>query len=316
MKSWAKKRETCRARRNARYNRGNALNEQRKLDDMDTEKILNKIQKQLAEIGVRELYCYQLTMLQYYDRVLASPRNMEPTRLLRHGYKVYAQNDEDGIIQEIFARIGTTSKVFVEFGVQTGLESNTLYLLLCGWKGLWMDGSPQNIDFIHQHFSGLIQQQRLRAKAVFITAENINQLIQQNAHDAEVDLLSIDIDLNDYWVWKAIDVIRPRVVVIEYNASIRPPVSVAVEYHPDKTWNGSNYFGASLSALEKLGRKKGYCLVGCNFSGVNSFFVREDLVGNHFCGPFTAENHYEPPRFFAWLPAGHRPEFGNFVEIE
>ncbi len=283
---------------------------------MDMEKVVNEVIPILNSLSVRLHYSYVLETLQYYEKVMASPRSMEPKRLMRHGYKVYSQNDEDGIIQEIFARIGTTTKVFIEFGVEKGLESNTLFLLLCGWKGLWMDGSPQNINFVHQHFSKLIQEQRLRTRAAFITAENINQLIQQNVQDTQVDFLSIDIDRNDYWVWQAIDVIQPRVVVIEYNATIRPPVSVAVEYDPNKVWKGSNFFGASLSAMEKLGRKKGYCLVGCSFSGANSFFVREDLVGNHFCAPYTAENHYEPPRYFIWLPAGHPAEFGNFVQIE
>lgn len=282
---------------------------------MDSEKLLGEIKSHLAQINSYERYRYQIEILRYYEHVLASPRNMEPKRLLRHGYKVYSQNDEDGIIQEIFARIGTQDKTFVEFGVSNGLECNTLNLLMSGWSGLWLDGSQQNIAFIDQHFCDLVKQQKLKAVAAFITAENINDLIKNNVKNTQVDFLSIDIDRNDYWVWKAIQVIQPRALVIEYNASFRPPVSVTVEYRADKIWDGSNYFGATLSALEKLGREKGYRLVGCNFSGVNSFFVREDLVEEHFCKPFTAENHYEPVRYFTWLPGGHRPEFGPFVEI-
>jgi hypothetical protein len=299
-----------------RNDEGGSLSDPRRPDLMDFEKFVNDVAPILNGIAFHSHHAYVIQMLEYYERVMASPRSLEPNRLLRHGFKAYSQNDEDGILQEIFVRIGTTTKVFVEFGVETGLECNTLYLLLSGWKGLWMDGSLQNISLVHQRFRTLEDAQRLRAAAAHITAENINPLIAQNVHETQVDLLSIDIDFNDYWVWKAIDVIQPRVVVIEYNATIRPPVSVAVAYDPQRAWNGSNYFGASLSAFEKLGRTKGYCLVGCNFSGANSFFVRDDLVGNHFCKPFTAENHYEPPRYFLQLPAGHRPEFGNFVQIE
>jgi hypothetical protein len=128
--------------------------------------------------------------------------------------------------------------------------------------------------------------------------------------------LSIDIDRNDYWVWKAIEVVRPRVVVIEYNAALRPPLSLVVPYDPRAMWNGTNYFGASLEAMVRLGREKGYRLVGCSFSGGNAFFVRNDVAGTHFLDPATAEEHYEPPRqFFVMLNAGFRPQPGPFISV-
>jgi hypothetical protein len=92
-------------------------------------------------------------------------------------------------------------------------------------------------------------------------------------------------------------------------------VSVTVKYDPNGRWNGSNYFGASLSAFVKLGNAKGYSLVGCSFSGSNAFFVRNDLLGDKFCAPYTAENHYEPPRYHVWLTAGHRRDFGPFEAV-
>ena len=83
-----------------------------------------------------------------------------------------------------------------------------------------------------------------------------------------------------------------------------------------QTWNGSNYFGASLEALVKLGQEKGYRLVGCSFSGANAFFVRNEFAGDHFLDPATAEEHYEPPRyFFGRLTAGHRPQTGPYVAV-
>jgi hypothetical protein len=132
----------------------------------------------------------------------------------------------------------------------------------------------------------------------------------------EIDLLSIDIDYNDYWVWKAVDVANPRVVVIEYNAALRPPMSLVVPYDPTRSWDGSNYFGASLEALVRLGRTKGYRIVGCNFSGANAFFVRDDLCADHFLDPPTAEEHYEPPRYFAHLmTGGHRGRPGLYQTV-
>ncbi len=226
---------------------------------LDNSEILSEIRDQMRQQTAYGRYRFQIQLTEYYEKVLSSPRNAAPKRLLQHGYKVFSQNDEDGIIQEIFARIGTDSKVFIEFGSSSGLECNTLNLLLAGWRGLWMDALQQDIDFIHQHFSYLIQQQKLKAVMSYINAENIDQLIQTHTLDSNVDLLSIDIDSNDYWVWQAIGVISPRVVIIEYNASIRPPISLVVEYQSNRAWDGSSYFGASLAALEKLGRETGDC---------------------------------------------------------
>lgn len=132
----------------------------------------------------------------------------------------------------------------------------------------------------------------------------------------EIDLLSIDIDSNDFWVWNAITEIMPRVVVIEYNASLRPPLSLVIPYDPVRRWDGSNYFGASLEALVRLADRKGYRIVGCNFAGVNAFFVRNDLCCDWFIEPATAEEHYEPPRyFFAGIHFGHPPRLGSYTIV-
>ena len=257
----------------------------------------------------------QIQLLRLWNEELAKPRNADPKRLLRYGFKVYSQCDEDGILQEIFRRIGTKSRTFVEFGVETGIECNTAKLLLEGWKGLWLDGSAANVAQI-RNTNSQIAEGRLQAIASFITAENINTLIQQGGLSGEIDLLSIDSDMNDYWVWKASEVVKPRVVVIEYNATLRPPMSLVVPYNPTQTWNGSNYFGASLEALTRLGRDKGYRLVGCSFNGANAFFVQESSAGDHFLDPATAEEHYEPPRYFVVpVQAGHRSQPGPFVSV-
>jgi hypothetical protein len=258
----------------------------------------------------------QMQLLRFWDDELAKPRNANPKRLLRFGFKMYSQCDEDGIIQEIFRRIGPGNRVFVEFGVETGIECNTAKLLIEGWRGLWLDGSEGNVAQIRSRFDSFFREGRLQAIQSFVTAENINALIQQGGVSGEIDLLSIDIDQNDYWVWQAIEVVRPRVVVIEYNATLRPPFSGVVPYDPAQVWNQSNYFGASLEALVRLGRRKGYRLVGCSISGVNAFFVHEDCAGDHFLDPATAEEHYEPPRyFFGLLTGGHRAQPGRYVLV-
>jgi hypothetical protein len=266
--------------------------------------------------ALRSDHALQMDLIRFRNELLETPRHADPKRLVRYGFKVYSQCDEDGIIQEIFRRIGTSNRTFVEFGVETAVECNTVKLLIEGWRGLWLDGLANHLAQIRTNFAAFLSEGRLQALESFITAENINSLIQQGGIAGEIDLLSIDIDGNDYWVWKAIETVKPRVVVIEYNATLRPPLSLVVPYDPKRVWNQSNYFGASLEALVRLGHDKGYRLVGCSISGANAFFVQDAIARDLFLDPPTAEEHYEPPRyFFALMSVGHRAQPGPFVSV-
>jgi hypothetical protein len=278
----------------------------------DTAQILALLHKQAEQ----SRHAMQMRVQRAWDDEIAKPRNADPKRLVRHGYKVYSQNDEDGIIAEIFRRIGTTGRTFVEFGVETGIECNTVKLLIEGWRGLWIEANAQSAGTIRREFAPFIADRKLALHESLVTAENINGLIARGGLSGEIDLLGIDIDCNDYWVWKAIDAVNPRVVVIEYNATLRPPMSVVVPYRADGQWDGSNYYGASLEALVRLAAAKSYRIVGCSIAGVNAFFVRADLTGDRFLEPATAQEHYEPPRhYFHMLPSGHRSRPGPFVAV-
>lgn len=234
-----------------------------------------------------------------------NPRYQAADKLNRYEFQAFSQFGEDGIIEEIFKRIGITNRFFVEFGVETGVETNTTYLLYQDWKGLWIDGSDDNIRSIHRHFPRSLAKGNLTAIQGFITAENIEQLFRQGNVPTEFDLLSIDIDRNDYHVWNAIGRYQPRVVIIEYNSIFRPGCQFVVEYDPNAIWDGTSNTSASLEALYRLGLQKGYALVASSFSGVNAFFVREDLVNGAFTGPFTAANHFETPKYFLYHTPGH-----------
>jgi hypothetical protein len=244
-------------------------------------------------------------------QLLDSSRHRDPRRLTHHGYKVYSQHDEDGILAEIFKRIGIAHRTFVEFGVGRGKECNTIWLLMQGWSGTWIEGEAARFEQIQESHAAWIDGGQLRLVNRFVSTANINNLIGRSGLSGEIDLLSIDIDSADYWIWKAIDVVRPRVVTIEYNAAWAPPASVVVPYRANMRWNRTNYFGASLAALAGLGRSKGYDLVGCSLSGVNAFFVRSDLVEDRFLDPGDAAAHYEPPRYvLCKLPSGHPKGIG------
>ena len=227
-----------------------------------------------------------------------------------HGYKIYSQNDEDGIIREIFRRIGVTTKTFVEIGVGDGLENNTVSLLFEGWKGLWIEGSARQVAKIESGLAETIRRGDLTILHALVTRENINSLISGVVKKPEVDLLSIDIDGNDYHIFEAISCLQPRVVVLEYNAKFVPPIEFCLDYDEAHRWQGDDCYGASLKFLELRLAERGFSLVGCNLTGTNAFFVRSGLVAGKFAEPFTAEEHFEPARHaLCGLPSGYAPSY-------
>jgi hypothetical protein len=242
----------------------------------------------------------------YVAQLLAGDRYRDPRRLNRYEAQVFSQSGEDGILSEIFRRIGETDRYFVEIGVGNGLENNTSYLLARGWRGTWLEGDTSAVAHAREHFREPIAAGRLAVAETLVTAENVSERLDGLGVPREPDLLSIDVDRNTYYVWRALTGRRARVVVVEYNATFPPSDEWTVAYDPAKAWNSTSYFGASLKSYERLGRELGYALVGCGLAGTNAFFVREDLVGDKFEPPFTAEHHYEPPRYWlARLRAAH-----------
>jgi hypothetical protein len=244
------------------------------------------------------------------DRLRERRRLISPLSLAPYGYKIYSQNDEDGIIREIFRRIGTTSKTFVEIGAGNGLENNTVSLLFEDWKGLWIEASPQHVEKIERCLPETIKRGGLALVQARVTKANVNELISSFVRKAELDLLSIDIDGNDWHVFNAIKGMQPRVVVIEYNAKFVPPLEFCMDYDEEHQWVGDDCYGASLKFLEVRMAEKGYALVGCNLTGSNAFFVRGELAGDKFAQPHTAKNHFEPARHtLCGLPSGHPPAY-------
>ena len=200
-----------------------------------------------------------------------------------HEFKVYSQWGEDGIIDYLIRNVEIENNVFVEFGVGNYLESNTRFLLINkNWSGLVIDGDLKNISYIKS--DAIYWRHNLKADCVFITKDNINELFKKHDIIGDIGLLSIDIDGNDYWVWKEIDVISPRIVVIEYNYRYGADDAVTIPYDPhfvrQKAHYSMIYFGASLQALVSLGKRKGYSFIGCNGNGLNAFFVRTDVLGD------------------------------------
>jgi glycosyltransferase involved in cell wall biosynthesis len=195
--------------------------------------------------------------------------------------RVFSQNGEDGVLAEILTRIGVGVRTFVEFGVESGAEGNCVSLAdLLGWQGVFIDCDEVFFPRLERKYRGNANVRTLQA---MVTPENVEELFAAAGVPAEPDILSIDVDGADYWIWEALEAHRPRVVVIEYNSAIDPRRRlVQPRDHPG--WDGTDFFGASLGALRALGERKGYRLVHTELSGVNAFFVRDDLVEGRF-GP-------------------------------
>jgi hypothetical protein len=213
-------------------------------------------------------------------------------------FKVFSQMGDDGIIQYLIHKINITDKTFIEFGVETYVESNTRFLLKQdNWAGLIIDGSRTAIDYIQS--DELYHQHDLKALCSFITSENINDLISSQGMRGDIGLLSVDIDGNDYWVWKAINVVTPTIVVAEYNSVFGKTRAITVPYKKDfvraKEHYSHLYFGASLKALCILANEKGYSFVGSNLAGNNAYFVKSDKLNG--LKTFTAEDGYVESKF-------------------
>ena len=235
-------------------------------------------------------------------------------RLEHYEFKVYSQNGEDGIITEIFDRIEATNKSFVELGVETGEECNTVFLLSQGWNGLWIEGNDKSCAKINKTFNHYIKDKKLHVKNAFITRENIDDLIKEH-YTGEIDLLSIDIDLHTYDAWEAIECIMPRIVVAEYNGKFPPHINWHVPYEADKVWDTTDYYGMTLLAASELGKRKGYVLVGTETNGINCFFVREDIfskVKDKFDYPMNVKDLWNPARHLTGISSTGHPASGKF----
>jgi hypothetical protein len=229
---------------------------------------------------------------------LASERNarIDARALTNHERRVFSQNGEDGIIDEIFRRIGTTNRFAVEFGIGDGSECCTRRLFLeQGWGGLLIEGSEPWARAAGQAFAG----RGVQVVHSFITLDSILGIFAGASVPRELDLLVVDIDGNDYWILgRILSAYRPRAFVVEYNGRWVPPIEWVMPYDARHNWDGTVYFGASLASFAKLAGAHSYSLVGCDRNGVNAFFVRDDLLGAHF--PRAAEGaaaHYVPPSY-------------------
>lgn len=248
-----------------------------------------EIKKVKNEIHANRFLLGQISTQQLKDKTFPSIKEAE--------FQVFSQFGDDGIIQYIIQQIAVEYQIFIEFGVEKYTESNTRFLLMNNnWHGLVIDGSEENIDYIKA--DSIYWRNDLTAVCSFITAENINDLFVENGFSGEIALLSIDIDGNDYWVWKKIEAVNPQIVIAEYN-SVFGLLPVTIPYQANfvrtKSHFSNLYWGTSLGALCHLAEEKGYYFIGTNSAGNNAYFVRKDKIG--YLSPLSLEAGFTDSRF-------------------
>ena len=208
-----------------------------------------------------------------------------PERLTAQRFRLTSQNQEDGLTLALLNEAGPTTRRFIEIG--SGLSGGNGGFLAreWGWSGLMVDGHSDHMQQVGRRFP------MTTAVAAWITRENVNELITEHGFAGEVDLFSLDLDGNDYWIWEAVTVSSPRVLILEYNSMFGPDRAVTIPYDAqfDRHRHHSMYYGASLAALTRLNARKGYRLVAVEPAGVNAFFLRDD-VATHIpaCDPSRA----------------------------
>jgi hypothetical protein len=200
-----------------------------------------------------------------------------PHDLTARRFRLWSQNEEDGIILALLEHAGITDRRFVEIGSGRSGGNAALLAYECGWSGLMIDIVPEAIVGLRARFGhnpGVV------AVAAAVSPDNVNQLLTDHGFVGEVDLLSIDIDSYDYWVLEALTAVSPRVLVVEYNAGLGAERAVTIPKHAALDDIPKRYRGASLAALDKLARRKGYRLAVCDPTGTNAFFLRDDVAPN------------------------------------
>jgi hypothetical protein len=237
----------------------------------------------------------QRQLMQHY---LLCKRNGQLPDIRTTGFKVFSQFEEDGILLYLFSLIGEGSKTFIEIGANDGINSNCSNLAVhFGWSGLFFEGNEKLIRRGRKFYAKIPTPYHPKPTYVqaIIRRENINELITENGLSGEIELLSIDIDGNDYWVWDAITVVQPKVVIIETHTEFATR-NIVVPYDPDYMYPGKHpiYHGASVIAMNKLAERKGYRLVAASDLGINQIFLRSDLAADELPAIDPASTLWHP----------------------
>ena len=239
-----------------------------------------------------------------------------PNPLNAFGRKCYSQTDEDGITLEILRRLDRLKDgTYAEYGVGDGTENNTLVLAALGWRGFWVGG-----ETLRPHINDG-RGERFQYARCWITLDNLLDTTRRSLELIKrktVDVVSIDLDGNDIHFTKRLleSGIRPKLFIVEYNAKFLPPIEFEIPYDPGHSWQGDDYFGASLASFDKLFGSCGYRLVCCNsHTGANAFFVDREYSSLFDDVPTDLNELFVGPRYTLPAHHGHPPSMKTIERI-
>lgn len=288
----------------------------------ELEKKVKKIVRRVVSFAKREslpqidqnILCNQYRMMK---KLL--DRSEMPT-LRDVGFKVYSEFEEDGILVYIFSIIGTTNKRVIEICAGDGVECMAANLIINhGWEGLLFDGNKQQVEKGIKFYAShpLTSYHPPVFKNTWITKENANSVISENGFIGEIDLLSVDMDGNDYYIMDAIDVVMPRVIICETHNIIPGELALTIPYRSDfkRSNEHPDFMGVSLFGMQKLLRKKGYRLIGSHRHGFNAIFMRDGLGLEYFPEVSICSVHDNPYTRFRRETAWHKVKDLPWVNI-
>ena len=219
--------------------------------------------------------------------------------------RALSQNGEDGVVIELLRRAGDGGRIFVEFGAGAGEENNCALLAdVMGWSGLFIEADPTRARRLTAKYASTAA---VKTRREYVTPDSVEELLSTADVPVDFDVLSVDVDGADYWIWRGLRRFRPRIVIIEYNASLGAEQSLVQPPDRSDDFDRTQYGGASIAALRDLGNAKGYRLVHTELTGNNAFFVRVDQPGTYPAEtsvPLRSPNHYLQSQ-------GHPPDRGD-----
>lgn len=226
-------------------------------------------------------------------------KKISPKILPLTKYEKYLSADrvspDEGVIEYLMSVIKPENKYCIEFGARDGLRAHVAFLInKYDYSALLLEGDPEAAEQLNKNYS---HNEKVKTAHSFITRGNIEETFKQNGVPQSPAFLLIDMDGNDYHIWKAIKNYTPLAVSIEYNPSFKPPEKFIIDYQEDFMWSGDDYYGASISSMVELAKEKGYELVHCSSGGDNLFFVKKELFGLFDIEDNSVEAIYQLPQY-------------------
>ena len=260
-------------------------------------KVINKAKSVLTTDLLRESEKQKLLLGKILTNQIVEKKEIKSLEEVE--FSIFSKFGDDGIIQWLVHHLNIEHKTFIEFGVEDYSESNTRFLMMNNnWSGFVMDGDPENIKRLEAQY--YYWKYDLTSKAIFINKHNINTLIAEQNFTQDVGLLHIDLDGNDYYIWEAIEVVTPAIVIVEYNSLFGSERPISIKYDDAFIRTNAHYsnlfWGSSIKSLYNLAIKKGYSFIGCNSGGNNAYFIRNDKL-NDTVRPVTLKDGYVESKY-------------------